>query len=310
MSKEPTITKDGLKAILADVTAQVDTLIKSEKDKLETLAKSHPGEETPSEPPADTSAVKSAPESSGPEASADDKPADGPPGAPPTEAAPAPTDAPPAGDAPVDPAAEVGPIDPAQLKAEYSQLSIEDLQVHYMAAKEALTEAMAAQQPAPAPGAVPGAAPAVAPPVAAPPVAPPSPLAAAPAPAPVAAPPVAAPPAEEPPFPAQKSEKDLRIETLEKSEKETAESLNKLAGVLDKVLKAPLRKSIVSMTELGGEKPKLAYKDMNRAQIDKALKDKIASGTLKKSDTDLIVAYDVGKGQGSVKIDQLAHLFV
>ena len=296
MSNEPTITQDGLKAILADVTAAVDTLIKSEKDKLETLAKSHPGEETPSEPPADTSAVKSAPESSGPEASAPDadgdKGSDGPPGAPPTDAAPAPTDA------PADPAQEVGPIDPAQLKAEYSQLSIEDLQCHYMAAKEALVEASAAQQPAPAA--------AVAPPVAAPPVAPAEPLAAAPAPAPAVAPPVA-PPAPEPVVPAQKSEKDLRIETLEKNEKDMSETLNKLADVMGKVLKAPLRKSIVSMTELGGETaPKLAFKDMTQAQIDKALKDKISTGTLKKSDTDLIVGYDVG----NVKIDQLAHLFV
>jgi hypothetical protein len=300
MSKEPTITQDDLKAILADVTSQVDLLIKSaEKDKLETLAKSHPGEETSSEPQPDTSAVKSAPESSGPEASADEG-SDEPKSAPPTEASPAPTEAAPSEEAPVDPAAEVGPIDPIQLKAEYAQLSVEDLQAHYMAAKEALVEAMAAQQPAPAPGAVP--APVDAPP--APVAEPAAPVAAAPAPA---APAPVAPPAEEPPMLAHKSEKDLRIETLEKNEKEMAESLNKLADVFGKVLKAPLRKSIASMTELGGEvAPKLAFKDMTQGQIDKALKDKISSGSLKKSDLDLIVAYDVK----AVKIDQLAHLFV
>jgi hypothetical protein len=73
---------------------------------------------------------------------------------------------------------------------------------------------------------------------------------------------------------------------------------------MTKVLNAPLRKSITSMQEIAGEQKGVAYKDMTPAQIDTALKNKISTGTLQKSDTDLIVKYDLGQ----VKIDQLAHL--
>ena len=291
MSKEtPTITKEGFDAIISEIKADIDTVLKSEKDKLETLSKANPGEETSSEPPADTSAVKTAPESSGPEAA--EPAAEGPSAAPETEAPPADIEA--TQEAPVDPAAQMGPIDPEQLKAEYCQMPLEDLQAHYLACKEALVQAMAAQAPAPAPAAAPVAgAPA---PAAAAPAAPPV---AAPAPAP------AAPPAA-PPVPAFKSEEALKIATLEKSLKDQDEAINKLVGVMTKVMSAPLRKSITSLTEVIDQTaPKVELKNMTKAQLDKALMDKIASGKLTKSETDLICDFDSHK----VKVDALAPLF-
>jgi len=296
MSKEtPTITKEGFDAIISELKADIDTVLKSEKDKLETLSKAHPGEETSSEPPADTSAVKTAPESSGPEAA--EPAAEGPSAAPETDAPPAAVEG--AEEAPVDPAAEMGPIDPEQLKAEYCQMPLEDLQAHYLACKEALVQAMAAQAPAPAPAAAPVAgAPA---PAAAAPAAPAAPVA-APA-APVAAP--AAPPAA-PPVPAFKSEEALKIATLEKSLKDQDEAINKLVGVMTKVMSAPLRKSVTSLTEVIDQTaPKVELKNMTKAQLDKALMDKIASGKLTKSETDLICDFDSHK----VKVDALAPLF-
>lgn len=293
MSKEtPTITKEGLDAIISDVKAELSTVLKSEGTKLETLAKAHPGEETSSEPPADTSAVKTAPESSGPEAAA--PAAEGPSAAPETEAPPAAEAAVEA--APVDPAAEVGPIDPEQLKAEYCQMPLEDLQAHYLACKEALVQAMAAQAPPAAPAAAPAMAAPAAPAAAAPaPVAPP-----AAAPAPAVAPPAA------PPEPAFKSEQALKIETLEKSLKDQDEAINKLVGAMTKVMSAPLRKSVTSLTEVIDQgTPKVELKNMTKSQLDKALMEKISSGKLTKSETDLICDFDIGRA----KIDALAPLF-
>jgi hypothetical protein len=272
MSKEnPTpITDDGLKAILADVSAEVDALIqKSEKDKSEVLAKANPGEDISSEPEADTTATKTAPEGSGPEASKPE-PEEAPKAAPPTE--PEPEMAP-----EVDPAAEVGPIDPAALKAEYCQLSLDDLQAHYLACKEALVEAMPAQAPAPA---APMAAPA----------------------APAAAPAVA--PAAEPPVPAMKSEAELKVEALQKNVKAAEDGFSKLVTVMNKVLNAPLRKSITSMSEVEPTGVKPEIKNMTRAQVMANLNTQIEAGKLNKSETDLIVKFELGK----IEAKEIAHL--
>lgn len=314
------ITPEQIETLLSELQVGLKDLAKSE----EALAKTHPGEESKPELSEDKSATepaKDAPPAKDSSAPADDtsavKPA--------VSASPAAPAAP--GDDmgadpsanPADPAAmDDGPVDPVKLHEEYSQLSPEDLKSHYIACKAALFELMGSgNDGAPSdPNAPP------APAVDAPPMAPPASPAASPAGPPAS--PVAASPSPSPDAPPTmkgemdagnrnggspvvgkimaKSEKDIKIESLESELTKQQETLGKLVKVVETVMSAPMRKSIVSLSEIAP--PAKAVTDLSKDEIKAKLKEKVMSGKLSKSDQDLVIRYDFGK----VKVQELAHL--
>lgn len=172
------IKDSQVKAILAEVEAEIGSLLKSETDRLAKAAEETPGEGSPS-PEASASAGPSASAPPGPEdTSSPAAPPMGDPSAAPMDPSAAPMDpsAPPAdGSAPVDPAADAGPVDPQALLEEYAKLPPEELKVHYMACKAAIAQVMGADPDAAGAGAPPSPSPA---PAASPsPAGPPAPLA-------------------------------------------------------------------------------------------------------------------------------------
>jgi hypothetical protein len=295
-----TLKDSDLKQLLADVATEVEGLVKAEAA---TLAKAHPGEDTsaevpedesasaPSGPPADASA-SAPPAPGGDEGAMDAPPADAT-GAPPADgSAPAGPDA----GASADPAADQS-MDPEALKAEYAQMPPEMLKAHYLACKEALFATMATADPAAA-----GAPDASAPP--APPAGPPAGPAGAPAPD--------APPAlkaekgmtehpeangENPLTAVKKSEE--RIQNLEAT-------LGVLTSAMTKFLSTPVRKSVVSLTELPASKVAVDVTGMSKSEIETRLKEIVRNPALKKSDREKINSFKFG----NLKIDQIAHLFV
>lgn len=265
----PIIDEATFKQVIAEVTAELQDVLKSEKVNLEsTLAKANQGEDTTTEPQPDTSATDTAPAKDADpapavEAKGDDVPAAAPPSEP---------EAPAAEPAAADPVAaeaeaiDQGPVDVAQLTEMYCQLPQDEVEAHYVASREALLKMKAAAQPAPA--------------------APAAPPAAAPAPA-----------------IAQKSEKDLKLEQLEKKAIEDSEKIEKLSLIVEKLASIPLRKSITSLDQLPVDEAKKTGK-MSKEQIDAALTRVISSQKLTKHDADLIVGWELGK----VKVDEIAHL--
>ncbi len=263
-----------LDAILAEVSAQLEPVVKAEVQKAaEKLSKAIPGEGTTDEVPADASATKEAPDD---KADAPPKAEDKPPAAEPPAAEP-PADEPPAADPAAEPpVAEDGLTDPGldgdidspeALEAAYSALPLEELQVHYIAVRAAVMAKM--PQPAPAPE-----APLAAPPVAAPPVAAP----------PVAAPPAAVPPMADPAFKAEMpADPNGSVEAVKKSEKTIEELMKKLndqnkviaelidlSAALKKHAERPLRKSATSISEVRRGTPAAATVDfasLNKSEI-------------------------------------------
>lgn len=169
MAKETDITvgQVSLGSLVKAVETELTTMLKAEEAaEAAALAKARPGEETPGEASAspatsasdpkgdNTSAASASPDSDSP---ADDSasaspdasasPADAASAGPPAAgdgSAPPDASAAPGGDAGADPAAQQGPIDPAQLAAEYAQMPLEDLKAHYYALKEVLFQATGA----------------------------------------------------------------------------------------------------------------------------------------------------------------------
>jgi len=325
MATAPNIDESLVKSILAEVQTELDSMMKSEM-----LAKARPGESTPGEGEEDssktdpsgdnTSAAASSPDaaSASPDASSDDGSASAP---PPDASASPPADdgsAPPDASAPApggDPAADQGPIDPAQLVAEYSKLSLEDKKLHYQALKEAIIQDMAS-----AGG---DASASAAPPM----------DASASASAPPAAPP--GPPAPDASAPALKAEKGMagqkpgesatkapdgmkehpeangenplhkaeaEVAALRKELTETHQAVAGMAKALQHVMETPMRKSVQFAADLPA--PAVDVSKMSPEQVRSKLADKVKEGTLSKSDKDLVIKFEMNK----VKADQVAHL--
>jgi hypothetical protein len=298
--KTTTIDDAKLQSILTEVTSELDTMMKSEMEK---LAKARPGEETTGEGEGDksksdpkgtsTSASDPAPAASAtPDASGSDS---APPAADASASPPADDgSAPPADDGSAsgsqDPAAEQGPIDPQQLMAEYSKLPPEDLKMHYLACKEALVQVLGAA------GGDDGSAP--------------PPDASASAPPPAAAPP---PDAGSVP-PTMKSEKGTELKAqqpgtgenpLHKAEVRVQNlegAVSVLTAAVKKVMEAPLRKSVTSVADLApvaAAAPVPTTREGIRAKLKT-----LDFGKLSKSDRELISGFDLN----TVQADKVLHL--
>lgn len=127
------LDKKQLEKVLESVTADVAAMLKSETEEV-SLNKADPGEETPAEKtPAGSSTESSAPADAAPEAPHDE--------AAEASAAAAPADAAP--EASGDPANDAQAT-PEALQAEYAQLPVEELKMHYMACKSALMQMLGA----------------------------------------------------------------------------------------------------------------------------------------------------------------------
>lgn len=308
-------------------------LTKSELDNLvsnaqKTLDKILAKEEGSAPPPKEGSAGPSAgpsasPSPSGPPAGPSSDPANaapegagdaGPPaGGPPPDAAPG------AG-APGDPAAAGGEqgVDPQALKAEYAKLDPQSLEMHYLAAKEALYEKMQQSGAAAGPGAAnPAGAPSPSPMPSAGPSAPPAgpgaggPPPGGPSAGPAGGPPPGGPPGGPggPPPEALKSEKDAGAK-LAKFEADL-EKLKGENGLLHKaveMLSAPLRKSLTGTSFAAkpgtGTSLKKSVSELTKAEVDAIIKAKAMDASLSKKDRELMVDYRLGSGD----LKSIAHL--
>lgn len=331
---------DDLDALLASVQAELNAnrLAKADGDDKDATDSDGGGDSAPP----DASAGSAAPPSAGP------------PGAPPDASASAggpPPDA--SGSAPMDPAAGGAPGagDPAAgaspapdlgaLKAEYDALAPEELQLHYLACKAALMGKMGSSSPSPSPGM--GGPDASAGP-AGPPAGPD-----------MGAPPASAPPdggadvSSNPMPPTAKSEMNPKaqagakpgmgtsapmakseeamadkalkeaVDRLEKSQAESAATIDKLAEIVGKVAGVPMRKSIANISEVKvlakndgdvagskganpiaglGDKTRSQLEPRVRAAVDQTLAKKLKNDIAKltKSDRAAVISFDLGTG--------------
>jgi hypothetical protein len=300
---EHLLSKSELDALISDAEKVLAEVIEDEKDKL-AKAKEEGSPESPeaSAPAPEASAGGDPSAAAAPDAGSS-APA---PAAPPAEAAPAaPVEGAPAAPAegaapegaPADPAAEAGPVDPAALKAEYAKLDDAALEMHYMAAKEAVYERLQAQGGSPA--AQPGAAPA--------PAASPSP---APSPSPAASP-SPAPSASPDPAMAMKNEK---TEGAPLAKTEDAQKIERLEKGLNSALKAieilstPMRKSLTGVDytpkPAEGEKPLRKTESLTKSEITSVLSKKAADPKTTSKDRDLINGWCFG----TVETKEIEHL--
>lgn len=310
------LKKSEIDSLLDQVEAELTAALKEEHEK---LAKAHPGEETTSEVDSDTSAT----DPKEPEASTSPPPGDGDTSAPapdasasvsPEASGPADASAPPAdGSAPADPAADPS-NDPQALQDEYSKLGAadpEELKNHYLACKAALFALMGAGADASAAApAAPGA----------PPAGPASP--------PPMAPPIASPSPDAPP--AMKSEKSAggmpttteaanggqgmmksendKIKGLTEKLAKQEEAMASLLTVVTTMVETPVRKGITSIEYLAKTEDEKSGKDSDLSKLPKAeVKARLrqaAEKPLRKSDRDLINAFDLGR----VGVEKIAHL--
>ncbi len=303
-----------LEKILDATEAELSVLVKKAA---EDMSKVHQGEETAGEKSPDVSVS-----SPSPDASASAPATDAPPAAPDASAG-APTDAPPApaaegSPAPGegDPAAEgsaEGPMDPQQLTAEYAQMDVESLQMHYMCVKEALAskmpaDPMGAGAPAPGPDASAGA-----PPMAAPGAAPGGPAPGAPD---ASAPPVdpmmgksEQEAAEK--FVAALSKSESEVDSLRKEVAAQAVALKKYetemgeaAKAVETFLRRPERLAVTALSDVAVAAAKAAdpTAGLSKAEIVKKLNVVARNPALKKSEREAITAYTVrGVGLETIK---------
>jgi uncharacterized coiled-coil protein SlyX len=288
------LNKTQMDQLLAQVTDDIAELLKSED-----LSKADPGEQAPAEETPEGSSAE--PQAPGPEASASPED-DGqiPPGSP-----EGPEASPEGQDAPQDPSTEQQ-VTPEVLQAEYAKLDVEELKMHFLAAKAALAQALGGQDPeqgqAPAPG----------------------PEASAPAPGPEAS---AGPPQGDPMMGKKEfggegnggkiskaesierdlkelkkslTDKDLTIATME-------EQLGKLVEGFQKILTQPMRKAVTSVQSMqfvgkpGSETNPI--QGLSKAEIIQKLNEATRSDTLTKSDRDLINKFVVS---GNVPVEAVA----
>lgn len=267
--------KAQLQAIIAEVEAEVEQLLKSEAS---ALAKGDGDADKDDAPPAEASSPAASPASDAPPAAEASSPAPDAPDAPPADAAPA-QDAPPADPASAQDAS--APMDVDSLKAEYAKLPPEELKMHFLACKAAMFDSMGGQDEASA-------------------GAPPAP------PAPAASP-------AAPPDMMGKAELKVSKEAnggMAKSEdaSENAE-LKKQVELLTKsvelLLTTPQRKAITGVSYLGKSEASAEKKTqkLSKSEISQKLADK-ARGELKKSDRDLINDYCYGR----ITVEKIEHL--
>lgn len=283
------LTKAEIDALIVDAEKVMVQVLKEESAKL-SKAKDEASPETPEGSASAGADDGSAPVDAAPDASATPAP----------DAAPAPDDAPapdaspaaPADDAApadaaaaADPAGDAGaPVDPAALKAEYAQLDDAALEMHYMAAKEAVYERLQTRGSA------------TASPSAAPPAAAPSPT---PSPAPSATPT----PAPEQMPPMTKSEPNAEIEALKaRLEKTESTALRAL-----ELLATPMRKSLTGLDyqpKPGAEKTVRKAESMSKAEITAVLTAKSADSKLAKKDRETINQWCLG----AAELKDIQHL--
>lgn len=293
------IDPKDLNKILDQVAEDVTTML-AKADETEAgakLAKADPGEEAPGEEtPAGSSVEGSAPQPTdpGPEASPEAQP-----------------EAPAGGDEPPAEAAAEGEQDPATdesagpeaLQAEYAKLPVEELKLHLMACHAALMAAMGGEGQEPGPGAE---APAGAPPE-------------APGVSPEATQEMGKAEVKSSPgnggqikggkmAKSEKSELELRIESLEKSLKEKDEEIGHFAKAAEGLKKfvetklgVGLRKSIagVSYDSKPGDKETEFAPIAKSEAVQKLNQLTATSKDLKKSDRDLINSYVIGNADQS-----------
>lgn len=282
------IKDSALKALIAEVEAEIGDLLKSEKQKLSKAAEDLDEEQAEAsadaspppeaDPSAEASAEASAPMGDAPEDEMS---------APAEDSAPAEASAPPPGDDAMQPQedmAEAAPMDPEALKAEYMKLPPEELEMHLMAAKAAMME-MSGGQDAQADAGAP------------PPAAPPAPEQSAPAMK-----------AEEKPHKkAQKEEhKDVEMSKSEKSIsnerlKELEAQVEGLVKALDLALGQPMRKAVTSVAFV--PRTEETKPTLNKGQVMEQLKE-VTKQNLKKSDRELINRYCLGE----VEVEKIQHL--
>ena len=298
-----TKTKEGLSknqfdSLIEEIKGEIDTLLKTEEEK---LAKTTPGQESPSED--DSNADVSATAPAAPSGPAGDT--SGTPGADGAEASslapPAPEGLAPEGtpDASAgDPGMDTG-MDHGALVAEYSKLPPEELKMHMLAAKEALMNVMGGDVGSEEP-----AAPAAPAPMA-PPAAPPGPEASMSA----SAPPTlkgemkADAKANGGPVPGMgKTEKDVALEALQKTVNDQADALGKLVQTVEFVLGQPQRKAVTSVGFI--PKTEDAPKALSKSEVNDKLVTITKSPKLSKSDRELINEYCLG----NLSVEKIEHL--
>lgn len=309
------IKDSQLKAIMAEVEAEIGALLKAEHAILAKAADDsadEPSDEGSAAPagPADASAdMGSAPaegSAPGPEASASPAPEMGmaPEGSPAPEMAPE-----------GDPAAEAGPVDPEALKAEYAQLAPEELQMHYMACKAALAEVMGGDPE----GAAPAGPEASAPGMGAPPAGP-----AAAGPEASAMPPPAMKaevPADMKKNPANGGSEKAAVPDAIKSEPKMGEDLKKslasrdakvqeleqqiemLVKAVELSLAQPMRKAVTSVNFVPRTESAPA-KELSKAEINARIAEIARNPSLKKSDRERIVSFSLG----NIGVEQIKDL--
>ena len=297
MAKKEQLKKSQLDSLIEEVKGEIDTLLKSEYEK---LAKTAPGQESPSEDDdnADVSATAPAAPSPGADGSAPPGGADG------AEAsAPDASASPDLGGSPDASPDAMGGGDPGMdqsmdhdaLVAEYSKLGPEELKAHVMAAKEALMAAMGGAAGDGEPMAPPA-------PAAAPPAAPMTPPAAPDMSA-------SAPPALKSEIKSDvaanggkmsKSEKDFA--DLKKRADEQDEALSKLLTAVETVLGQPQRKAVTSVSFV--PKTTDAPKTLSKSEVKDKLNEITKSTKLAKSDRELINEYCLG----NVTVEKIEHL--
>ena len=303
------LTKKGLEKLIDDVSMGLTAVLaKAESEGAvegQTLAKADPGQEAPAEKvPAGSSSESSdsspaKEESSSPAPAADASPAEETPGeAPAAEGAPAP------GAEGGEPAEDTGGT-VEQLQAEYAALPVEEQKMHLLALKAALMSTLASQGGEGDAGVAPEGMPA--PDASAAPAAPEAP-AAAPAPEQTEMPPMA------------KSENQalaLELETLKKAlsdKEEIIASTNQMATAFKNFLERQngRRLSVASASVMPKTQSDLNKSEgidvssLSPAEINRKLTEVVASGTLKKSDKDLVLKYVAGRDKKDV--GTIAHL--
>lgn len=295
MAKEYKIEKEKLDALLAEVTGELNQILKSEQTALAKAADDDaPAEESSGSTegaPADDLAPDA---SASPEASA--------PMAPPAPEASAPEASPAEASPEASPEASAdagAPPSLEELTAAYAQLPPEQLDLHLQAAQAAAQQLGLGGPEASAP--------------AAPAAAPPAPEASAPAaPMPPPGPEMGMGKGEKPAAVAapkanggqiRKSEKDLVIEALQAQLADQGKALTQLVDALN----VPFRKSVKGISEIAyeGKNPgSRKVTDLSKAEVTKLLREKARDASLSKSDRALIVAYTTG----SVSVEKLEHL--
>lgn len=289
------IKDSALKALIAEVEAEIGTLLKSEGEKLAKAADSldekaeemkdkqeenSPAAEAPSEDPsAEDSAEASAPmgdkapeAEASPEASADEEKEQSPEEQSPEEASKDEMQA-----------QQGEEMNPEALKAEYMKLSPDELEMHFMAAKSAMEMLMGQHKDAPAQDK------------------------AAPAPA------MKAEEKDHKEHKEHKEHKDKEHKDLDKSEKITItnpsdERLKELEAQVEGLVKAldlalgqPMRKAVTSVAFV--PRTEEAKAPLNKSEVVEKLKE-ITKQPLKKSDRELINRYCLGE----VEVDKIQHL--